>query len=114
MGVTNFSQINPEYGTGTESSNAVTVNSQTGLITTSNLSTASQAVYTCTLTNNRIGASSQIVLMATAGSATVGTPVIQSAAIAAGTATIKIQNIGNGALNGTLLIPFWVLNPVAP
>lgn len=114
MGITNFDSVQPSYGTGTESANAVTINAQTGAITTSNLSTGAQGVYTCTLTNNRIGAGSILMTEPMMGSATLGSPILQSATVSAGSCVIKIQNISNAAMNGTLVIPFWILNPTAP
>ncbi len=112
-GVTNFDKINPSYEASTAVSNAVTTNKQSGVVTTENLSTATNATYTLTMTNATIGAAptlSDLMLTVGFGSATVGTPVLQSVVITEDTAVIKIINIGP-ALNGTLKIPFWVLNP---
>lgn len=113
MGVTNFSQINPEFTSGTAVANAVTINSQTGNITTENLTTAQNATYLCTLTNSRIQVGSSVMATVGYGSATVGSPVLQKVLEAAGSVAITIINLGT-ALNGTLDINFWVLNPTAP
>jgi len=111
MGVTNFSQINPEYTTGTSAAGAITINSQTGLITTESLSTASQGIYTLTVTNNRIASTSSLDVDVLSGTATSGTPVLGSITVTAGQAVITVQNIGNAAFNGSLQFPFWVMNP---
>ena len=111
MGITNFSQINPEYNTGTSAAGAITLNSQTGLITTESLSTGAQAIYTLTVTNNRIQASSSLNIDTYLGTATNGSPFIQSIAVTAGQVVITVQNVAGAALNGTLQFPFWVMNP---
>jgi hypothetical protein len=112
MGVTNFSQVNPEYTTGTAASGAVTVNSQSGLITSESLTTATQGIYTLTVTNNRIGTNSSLSIDTYLGTATNGSPVISSIAVTAGQAVITVQNLAGASLNGTIVFPFWVLNPL--
>lgn len=94
--------------TGTESSNAVTVNEQSGVITTSALTTAAGSSYSITFTNSKIATSSVVMLSWMGGTNTTKT-VSLSATAGNGTSTISINNIGpTTALNGTLIIGFAV------
>ena len=102
-------QLQVGMGTGTASSNAVTINNGSGIITTESLTTAGQATVTITLTNNRIAAN-DIVLANLNGNGSAGTPVLISTAVTANTATFIIKNDhASTALNAALKIMFVVI-----
>lgn len=100
-----------DVGTGTTSSGAVTINSAMGKITTEALTTAQDAKYTITLTNSKIAAADMLLVTIGNGTNTQGTPVLQTATPAAGSATIIIANKHDSAeaLNGTLQVSFAVV-----
>jgi len=103
------SKINLDKGTGTEASNAVTISHQSGVITTSALTTAAGSTYTITLTNTKI-ATSSVVLVSLMGGSNTTLGVQLSATAGSGSSTITIANINaTDALNGTLIIGFTVL-----
>lgn len=98
-----------DKGTGTEASNAVTISHQSGVITTSSLTTAAGSTYAITLTNTKI-ATSSVVLVSLMGGSNTTLGVQLSATAASGSSVITIANINAAsALNGTLLIGFTVL-----
>jgi outer membrane lipoprotein SlyB len=100
-------------GTGTGSSAAVTVNEVAGIITSEALTTAQNAFYTLVLTNNKIDANSLVFATVEDGTNTQGTPMIGQVKPGAGTCTIEVINkhATSEALNGTLKIRFFVVNP---
>lgn len=107
--------ISPDKGTGTESSNAVTINNISGVITTSSLSTAAGGTYSITLTNSTISAGSEIIVNQNSYSGTIGTnglPITVNADVTgANTAVITIVNAhSSNALSGTLDIYFLIVN----
>lgn len=111
MSTTNLDSYAVEFGTGTSTAGAATVNAQTGLVTTEALTTAAGATYTFTLTNNRINANSLVDVMIAKGTATTGTPTLTWCTPAAGSAVIIIQNVhASAALNGTIKIGFSIDN----
>ena len=109
-GITHHAAISPNFETSTASSGAVTTKHQTGLITSESLSTAQNATYTLTITDPRIGSTSGILIQPMLGSTTSGSPILQSVTCSAGSAVVVVQNIGP-AISGTLVFPFWILNP---
>lgn len=102
-------------GTGTEASNAVTINAMSGTITTSSLSTAAGASYLITMTNSAIsGSSNRLVASVRSYAGTIGTngiPVVYTAACtAASTAQIRVANVhGTNALSGAVAIDFIIV-----
>jgi hypothetical protein len=102
-----------QKGTGTEATNAVTINKPAGKITTSALTTAAGASYTITLTNSAILSTSYLMVTAGTYSGTLGTngvPRVNVTAIAAGSATIVVSNShASNALSGTQIIYFQVI-----
>jgi hypothetical protein len=97
--------------TGTVSSNAVTINSPVGVITTPPLTTASGANQTAiVLTNNFISATS-VILMQDMGGTNTTRGVTYSVVPGAGSASITITNgnVAAAALNGTVIFGFSVL-----
>lgn len=95
-------------GTGTEATNAVTVNANAGVITTSSLTTAGGSSYAITWTNSFISSSSCILLTLMGGTNTTKNITIQATA-GSGTSTLTIyNNTAATALNGTIIIGFAV------
>lgn len=112
MGVSNVSSIATDNSTATSTAAAATVNAQAGMITTEALTTAAGATYTFTLTSNRISANSAVMFCIAKGTATTGTPVVAWTTPAAGSVVVIIQNIhASAALNGTILLGFYIVNP---
>jgi len=99
-----------QKGTGTEAANAVTINAQSGVITTSSLTTAGAANYVITLTNSAI-ASTSVLLVSLMGGTNSATFNISVKIVAgSGSAVITIyNNTAATALNGTLILGFEVL-----
>lgn len=94
---------------GTIVSNAVTLNKQSGSLTTPSLSTASGSSYTVTLTNSLITANSLVFCQVEGGlNTTAGITFI--VASNSGFATILLENSGvaAAALNGTVIFSFVV------
>jgi hypothetical protein len=111
-GLAALNSIEVDTGTKTASATtgAATLNKNAGVITSESLSTAAGAVYTLTLTNSNIAAADQVYASVQYGSSTTGSPAIMTVATAAGSATIKVQNINaSAALNGTIKISFLVV-----
>ena len=104
------SQIVLDKGTGTESSHAVTINKQSGVITTTALTTAGGATETVTLTNSEVATTS--VVVASIGNGTnsaTNAYTISSTITGANTVVFVITNTTAAtALNGTLVISFAV------
>lgn len=106
------SQIILDKGTGTESSNAVTINKMSGVITTTSLTTAGGATETITLTNSEVAANS--VVLASIGNGGVGGNTATNAytlstTVSLHTVVFVITNTTAAtALNGTLVINFAV------
>lgn len=95
-------------GTGTEAANAVTVNNQAGVITTSSLTTGGGSSYAITWTNSFIHANSTILLSLMGGTNTTTNITIQATA-GPGTSTLTIfNNTAATALTGTIIIGFAV------
>jgi hypothetical protein len=99
-------------GTVTASSGAATLNDEAGIVTTESLTTAQNAIYTLTLTNDKIEADSVVLVTVGNGTNTQGTPMLGIVTPAAGSVVIKVINkhASAEALNGTLKISFVVIN----
>ena len=99
-----------DRGTATSTAGAATINHQAGVVTTEALTTAAASAYAFTLTNNRILASSIVLVMLMGGTNT--TRGIECRAIpSAGSAAISLynNNVAGTALNGTLIFGFVVI-----
>lgn len=98
--------------TATASSGAATLNAVTGTITSESLTTAQNAIYTLTLTNNKIAADSVVLVSVANGSNTQGTPMLGLVTPAAGSVVIRVINkhATSEALNGTLKVNFTVIS----
>jgi len=114
MATTNYDAVDVTNGTGTSTSNAATINTQNGVITTEALTTAAGATYTMTLTNSKIKSTSVVQVTVGKGTCTAGQPTVCFVTPAAGSVVIIIQNVhASNALNGTITIGFTVFNLVA-
>ena len=94
--------------TATATSGAATLNTIMGTVTTESLTTAAAAVYTLTLTNSVVTATSNVQAAVYSKSNTTPGVVVQSIVPAAGSVVIKVLNNGTAALNGTLSVVFQV------
>lgn len=106
----NCATIGSEFGTASASAGAATLNAYAGKITTEALTTAQDAVYTLTLTNNKIAAADMVFASFANGTNSAGTPTLLRVTPAAGSVVITIANAHASAvaLNGTLVISFEV------
>lgn len=107
---TQYTELDVLQGTATSTAAAATVNTQAGTITTEALTTAAAASYTFTLTNALIKVGSQIFASASKGTATAGGLALSYATPAAGSAVLIFTNPTAAAVNGTVLLNFFVLN----
>jgi hypothetical protein len=96
-----------DKGTGTESSHAVTINKQSGVITTTSLTTAQYSTETITLTNSEISTSS-VVIASVMGGTNTTQGISVSATAGSTSSTIVLTNLNSAALNGTVIIGFAV------
>lgn len=96
-------------GTASATAGAATLNATKGIITSEALSTAKGSAYTLTLSNSSIKAGSVVLASVQLGSATTGTPLIETIATSAGEAVISVlNNDAANALNGTIKVSFVV------
>ena len=104
------SNVKLDKGTGTESSNAVTISKQAGVITTTALTTAGGATEIITLTNTLVATSSVVVASIGDGTNTATQAYTLATKITgASTVVFTITNTTAAtALNGTLVIQFAV------
>lgn len=101
--------INTDSGTGTCSSNAVTISKMAGVITTESLSTAAAGSQAITLTNTLIAAGDLVILTKAGGTNTRRNFHVEAVA-GSGSATITIYNTEpTNALDGTIILNFLVL-----
>lgn len=113
-GLTAKSRLKVTPGTGTASSNAVTVNAAAGVITTEALSTAAGATYTCTLSSSKIEAG-DMVFATVDPNGSAGTPILANVAVSAGQAVIIVKNDhASAALDSAVKIYFFVLSAGTP
>lgn len=105
-------QMKSKGSTATSTAAAATINEQSGMVTTEALTTAAGSTYTFTLTNSLIAATSLVFATVGKGTATAGEPVVQFVTPAAGSAVILVRNVSAAtAVNGTITIGFFVMNP---
>lgn len=96
-----------------DGNNSVTVNRQSGFVTTKSLTTAAGTAYDLTLANSLITATSKIHAMVIYGGGTCTNlaMVIHVASIGTGSCLISVYNPSTvSALNGTVRLQFWVWN----
>ena len=87
---------------------AATLSTEAGTITSESLSTAAGSVYTLTLTNTLVSATSNVQAAAYSKSNTTPGLVVQSVVPGSGSVVIKVLNNGSAALNGTIFVMFQV------
>lgn len=88
---------------------AATLHRQAGVVTTESLTTAAAAIYTLTLTDNRIAAGDIVMASVQNGTNSQGDPTVLRVTPGAGQVVITIKNThATLALNGTLKIAFAV------
>lgn len=100
-----------DIGAATASAGAATLNDSAGKVTTEALTTAQDATYTLTLTNDQIAAADIVLVSIANGTNTQGTPLLRRVTPAAGSVVITVINAHATAeaLNGTLVISFVVV-----
>ena len=108
----NASQLSLGKGTKTASATAgaATLHQPSGVITSESLTTAQNADYTLTLTNNKVTASDIVQVTIGNGTNSAGSPVLRTVAVAANTITVVIRNMhaSAAAFNGTLKVFFTI------
>lgn len=107
-----------EVATAAATSGAAALNQGAGFVTSESLTTAVGANYTLTLTNSLIDANTLVFANVSYGSAagatTQGTPTVCQVLPGAGSATIVVRNVdGSAALNGTIVIGFFLVRKAA-
>lgn len=96
-------------GTGTTSSNAVTINATQGLVTSESLTTAAGSAQEIVVTNNKVSAGDVVLVTRSGGTSTTGTLEI-NAVCTANTLTITLTNRhATAAFNGTFILSFLVV-----
>jgi len=96
-----------------DGNNAVTVNRQSGFITTKSLTTAGGTAYDITLTNSLITTSSKVHAMVIYGGGTCTNlaSIIHVGVAGSGSCVISVFNpVAATSLNGTVKFQFWVWN----
>jgi hypothetical protein len=96
----------------TAAAGAATLSAFAGKVTTEGLTTAQNAIYTLTLTNDKIKADSIVLVSICDGTNTQGTPMLGYVKPANGSVAIEVINkhATAEALNGTLVISFFVIS----
>jgi len=98
-------------GTATATAGAATLNAGRGVVTTESLTTAAADVYTLTLTNLAISATSIVLVTVGNGTNTTVGPTLAGVTPGVESAVISIRNThASVALDGTLKIGFVVVN----
>lgn len=109
MATTHLSALACGPTTGTSAAGAITLNAQSGTITTESVSTAAAAIYTLTVTNNKVAANDIVMVSVANGTNSAGDPTVLRITPAAGSVVITIKNThATNAFNGTLKIAFMV------
>jgi len=97
-----------ETGTGTVAGLSVTINSMTGVIERPAATLAAGAEETIALTNSRIGAATDVLVVTVASNCPDGQVIVLGALPAAGAASIIVYNSGGAACAGAYKIAFTV------
>lgn len=93
------------------SSDTITINRQSGTITTKSLTTASDDFYTFYLKNSLISSTSKVFLSYCGGTENAGRPMVYRVVSASGLATCIVLNLtGAGSFNGNIKFNFIVFN----
>jgi hypothetical protein len=93
--------------TATATAGAATLNQLSGLVTSESLSTAAGASYVLTITDNKIAATDEVLVVISGGTNSAGTPVLMKAVPGNGSLVVTITNLhATVALSGTLRVTF--------
>lgn len=91
--------------------NTITLNRQTGKITTKSLTTASDGFYTFTWVNSLISPTTKIWTNWSGGTESAGRPYVYKVTAGSGSATIILLNLtGAGSFNGTVTLDVGLFN----
>jgi len=99
----------------TAAAGAATLHAFAGKVTSESLTTAQNAIYTLTLTNENITADSIVLVTVGNGTNTQGTPMVGIVTPGAGSAVIRVINkhATAEAFNGTIVVSFQVIKVAA-
>lgn len=102
-------------GAAVATTGAATLNALHGKITSEALTTAQNAIYTLTLTNDQVAAGDIVLASVANGTNTQGTPMLGRVTAAAGSVTIEVINkhATAQAFNGTVVVSFSVIKAAA-
>jgi len=102
--------VNPgDDGTATSTTHAATINHTGGVITTESLTTAQNAEYTMTVTDNNISASSIVLASVCNGGASPNSHApIYIGEVTPGAGTCTINVVAGSTLNGQIVISYVV------
>lgn len=97
--------------TAVATSGAATLNADTGIVTSEALTTAQNAAYTLTITNNKVAAGDLVFATVFNGTNSQGVPTVARAQAAAGQIVILVTNQAATAVafNGTIRVGFMVV-----
>lgn len=99
-----------DSSTAAATAGAATLNRNAGKVTSEAVTTAAGADYVLTLTNTKIAAADHIFVSVANGTNTTEGLAVNRVQPAAGSAVIRIRNThASSALNGTIVISYWVL-----
>ena len=100
-------------GEASATTGAATVHTTAGTVTSESLTTAQNAIYTLTITNDKVKANSIVQATVANGTNTQGTPMIGRVQPADGSVVIQVINkhASSQAFNGTVKVNFVVTNP---
>lgn len=98
--------------TAVATSGAATLNAYAGRVTSEALTSAQNAVYTLTITNDKVKSDSIVHASVTDGTNSQGTPMVVRVTPADGELVITVANkhASAEALNGTIVVSFQVVN----
>ncbi len=105
-------QFKNTIGTATATAGAATLNAYQGKVTSESLTTAQNADYTLTITNNKIAAGDIVLVSVANGTNSAGSPVVRMVTPAAGSVVVIVRNIHASAVafNGTIVVSFQVFS----
>lgn len=111
--MTNLTAVAVDIGSGTASSDAVTINKPTGIVTTESKTTAQNGNFTITVTCSYCKTGSFVLVDVWNGTNTQGTVTKGKVTPGNGSFTVEIRNTHASAeaLNGTVKFGFRVENP---
>lgn len=102
-------------GAAAATTGAATLNALHGKVTSEALTTAQNAIYTLTLTNDQIAAGDIVLASVANGTNTQGTPMLGRVTAGAGQVVVQVINkhATAEAFNGTVVVSFSVIKAAA-